>query len=231
LPDASAVSIGSATLYATTVGTENAGTLAVPGAATINLAAGAKIEFAASSGVIWTGALNLTGTFLSGSSLRFGTNSIGLTSTQLSKISAAGFTGFALNSSGYLTATASGFSSWITGTFANGQLPANLRGPNVDFDNDGIPNLVEYAVAGQDPTVANSSVGSFTGNTLSFAKRADASGLIYAIQDSTDLGLADVWAEVPTGPAYTNNATTISYTLTPGTPAKNFVRLKVIQTP
>ena len=100
------------------------------------------------------------------------------------------------------------------------------RGPNDDADNDGIRNLVEYAISGQDPTVPNPSVGTLSGNTLSFTKRVGTSGLTYAIQDSTDLGITDVWAEV-TGGSYVNNATTIFYTFTPGTPARNFLRLQV----
>ena len=52
---------------------------------------------------------------------------------------------------------------WITGspgllfmdhrTFANG--PVTNQGPDDDDDNDGISNLVEYAIDGQDPTVPN----------------------------------------------------------------------------
>ncbi|MGL5017954.1 MAG: beta strand repeat-containing protein, partial [Luteolibacter sp.] len=126
-----------------------------------------------------------------------------------------------------LTVTASGFSAWITNLFENGNVPALQQGPNDDPDNDGISNLVEFAIAGQDPTVPNPTIGSFNGALLSFSKRPDASGLTYAIQDSTDLGLADAWAQV-TGGSYVNNSTTISYTLTPGTPAKNFLRLQVI---
>ena len=222
-----AVSIGNATLNAATF-TDTLGTLDVTASAVINLGAGASLSFAASNAITWTGTLNLTGTFVSGSSLRFGTTSSGLTSTQLGKISAAGFTGFALNSSGYLTATPGGFSAWITGTFTNGQVPVNLRGPNDDFDNDGIRNLVEYAVAGQDPTVGNPSISTLVGNTLSFTKRTGTAGLTYSIQDSTDLGLTDAWAQVPAGPSYINNATTISYIFTPGVAAKNFLRLQVL---
>jgi hypothetical protein len=122
--------------------------------------------------------------------------------------------------------SSSGFSSWITGTFANGTV--TNQGPTADPDNDGISNLVEYAIAGQDPTVSNSTIGSFNGTILSFTKRADAIGLTYAIQDSTDLGITDVWAQVPAGPSYINSATTISYTLTPGSQAKNFLRLQVL---
>jgi autotransporter-associated beta strand protein len=126
-----------------------------------------------------------------------------------------------------------GFSGWIAGTFAGGAtVPSNQQGANDDPDHDGIPNLVEYAIAGQDPTVANATVGTFTANTLGFTKRDGATGLAYAIVESTDLGLTDDWTAVTaTPPVYVNDATTISYTLTPGVPAKNFVRLRVTQTP
>jgi autotransporter-associated beta strand protein len=120
-----------------------------------------------------------------------------------------------------------GYSSWITGTFANGTVPALQQGANADPDNDGISNLLEYAIAGQDPTVPNAAVGTFAANVLSYTKRAGTNGLTYAIQKSTDLGTTDPWIEV-TGGSYVNDATTISYTLTPGTPAKNFLRLKVL---
>jgi autotransporter-associated beta strand protein len=119
-----------------------------------------------------------------------------------------------------------GFASWIAGTFTNGTVPAGQQGENDDPDNDGISNLLEYAIDGQDPTVANSSAGSLSGKTLSYSKRPGTSGLIYAIEDSTDLGINDPWQEVPAGPAYANNETTISYTM-PAGPAKNFIRLKV----
>ena len=123
-----------------------------------------------------------------------------------------------------------GFSSWITGTFANGTV--TNQGPNDDDDNDGIPNLVEYAIASQDPTVPNPTIGGFDGETLSFTKRGDATGLTYAIEESTDLGIGDDWDEVthnPPGNPYINDATTISYTLTPGALAKDFLRLQVTQ--
>lgn len=123
-----------------------------------------------------------------------------------------------------------GFATWITGTFANGQVPAGKEGPDDDADGDGIPNLLEFAIEGQDPTVPNASVGNFDGTTLSFTKRQTpvVTGITYAIEESTDLGVTDVWAEV-SGGTYVNSPTTVSYALTPGTPAKNFVRLKVSQ--
>ena len=86
--------------------------------------------------------------------------------------------------------------------------------------------LLEYAIAGQDPTVANAAAGSLSGTTLSYSKRPGTSGLTYAIEDSTDLGVGDPWQEVPAGPAYVNDGTTISYTM-PAGPARNFIRLRV----
>jgi autotransporter-associated beta strand protein len=120
------------------------------------------------------------------------------------------------------TATPPGFSSWITGTFANGAV--TNQGANDDFDKDGISNLVEYAVAGQDPTVGNPAISTFSAGTLSFTKREGTNGLTYAIQESTDL---TTWIEV-TGGSYVNSASTISFTLTPGTPKKKFLRLQLL---
>jgi autotransporter-associated beta strand protein len=52
--------------------------------------------------------------------------------------------------------TQPGFASWITGTFANGQVPGGQQGPNDDPDNDGIDNLLEFVLNG-DPTISDSS--------------------------------------------------------------------------
>jgi len=225
LPDASEVSIGNATLAAGSF-SETAGRLITTGTATIHLGTGAALSFANSSAIDWTGGtLALTGTFVPGSSLHFGVG--GLTPGQLASITSNGWTAFALDAGGFLTATAeNSFSSWITGTFADGTVPAGKRGPDDDADGDGIRNLLEYALAGEDPTVAKAAVGSFNGSTLSFTKRPGTSGLAYAIQESTDLGTGDPWAEV--GSYDENNATTISHTFTPGIPVRNFLRLQVL---
>ena len=108
LPNASAVSIAAATLDAATFA-DTAGTLDVTAAtSTINLGAGATLAFADSSAIDWTGGtLTLTGTFTSGSSLRFGTTSGGLTATQLGKITTSGSPTFTLNANGYLVDNAS----------------------------------------------------------------------------------------------------------------------------
>ncbi|QTN32025.1 hypothetical protein HZ994_06675 [Akkermansiaceae bacterium] len=121
-----------------------------------------------------------------------------------------------------------GFSSWINQPFAGGAtVPRVKQGPNQDFDKDGISNLLEYAIAGEDPTVSNPTIGTFTASSLSFTKAAGTSGLTYAIQESTDLGETDDWSEV-TGDSYVNDSGTISYAFSPGTPEKNFLRLRVI---
>jgi autotransporter-associated beta strand protein len=85
LPNVTAISIGTGTLDADTR-TDTVGTLAVTGAATINLGTGGKLVFDNSSGTAWTGTLNITGAFVSGISLRFGTTSSGLTRDQLARI-------------------------------------------------------------------------------------------------------------------------------------------------
>ena len=128
------------------------------------------------------------------------------------------------SSEGSVITPSTDFTTWIAGNFANGSVIN--QDPGDDDDNDGIINLLEYAIAGEDPTVPNASVGSFTGTSLSFTKRGDAVGLTYAIEESTDLGATDDWAEV-SGDSYVNDANTISYGFTPGTPAMNYLRLEV----
>ena len=228
LPDASEVSIGNGTLSAPGALAETTGRLGIIGTATIQLGSGATLAFADSSAVDWTGGtLTITGTFVSGSSLKFGTNSSGLTPAQLASISASGYANFALDANGYLTAmSTAGFTYWTTLTYANGALPLNKRGHTDDFDNDGISNLLEFALAGHDPTVPNSTAGTFSGLTVSYTKRPGITGITYIIEDSTDLGQTDLWAEV-TGPTYINNATTMSYTL-PSGPTRMFLRLRVV---
>jgi autotransporter-associated beta strand protein len=102
LPNSSAVSIGAGTLNAATF-TATAGTLAVTGAATINLGSGGTLAFADSSAVAWPGTLNISGTFTA-TSVRFGTSAAALTSTQQDKITVngAGLGDYELNASGYV---------------------------------------------------------------------------------------------------------------------------------
>jgi fibronectin type 3 domain-containing protein len=116
------------------------------------------------------------------------------------------------------------FTSWVDGSFTNGTLSDKTAGG--DDDNDGISNLIEFAIEGEDPTVSNTSVGTFTGLTLSFNKRQTPviSGITYTIEQSTDLGVADAWEAV----AATEDASSISFTLPGGIP-KDFMRLQVTE--
>jgi hypothetical protein len=116
------------------------------------------------------------------------------------------------------------------GTFSTWASTNNVTGgPNGDSDNDGISNLVEYALA-LNPAASDGAPGTFTGGTLSFAKRGEAvtnGDVTYAIQESDDLGVSDPWQNVtPT----TNTTSTITYLLPSGSP-KKFARLVVNSAP
>jgi hypothetical protein len=121
------------------------------------------------------------------------------------------------------TASASGsYSTWATDNNVTG-------GENGDSDNDGIKNIVEYALnlnlAGSD-----GSPGTLVGGLLSFNKRADAvtnGDVSYAIQESDDLGVTDAWSTVtPTS----DTTSIITYQIPSGSP-KKFARLVVTTNP
>jgi autotransporter-associated beta strand protein len=203
LPDATPVSIGNATLNAATF-TDTAGTLDVTSTATIALGTGAALAFADSSAVAWTeGTLAITGTFVPGVSLRFGTASSGLTSTQLGLISVAGFGPFALNPDGFLTVvTASGYDTWKT-QITNG---LNLR--TDDADGDGFTNLQEF-LFGTSPIAGNGSLVSTTvgnGNlVLRWLQRE--SGASYTLQQSSTLAVGSWTAVISPSPALDGDQT------------------------
>ena len=148
---ATPLSIGNATLDAADF-TNAFGTLEVTAAAVINLGSGASLAFANSSAINWpNGTLTITGNFVSGSSLRFGTTSNALSADQLAKISNEGFINFSLNSSGYLVADVKAtFESW---QFANGATGTF----DSDHDSDGVSDGIEYFLGGD---------GGTTGTTL-----------------------------------------------------------------
>lgn len=127
-----------------------------------------------------------------------------------------------ITGNGTLTVTTgpAGYDSWASANGVTG-------GPSGDSDNDGITNLVEYAL-NLNPSASDGAAGTFDGTTLSFTKRALAvsnGDVNYAIEVSTDLGATDPWTTV-SGAGFTDNSTTISYVLPTG-PVKNFARLKV----
>jgi fibronectin-binding autotransporter adhesin len=103
LPTNTTVVIGAGTLDMAGY-TKTVNTLDVTGAGTINLDAGGKLVFADSNAKLWSGGtLRITGTFVSGSSIKFATSG-GLNATQLAKISSPGVSSFTLDGSGYLVA-------------------------------------------------------------------------------------------------------------------------------
>ena len=220
LPNSSPVSIGTGTLDAATF-TDLLGTLDVTAAATVNLGEGAVLEFDDSSAIDWTdGTLAITGTFVSGASIRFGTTASGLTATQLGRVSASGFTEFALDANGFLTATQAGYSAWAA-------INAGGQAANLDFDNDGIPNGVEFFMNAATGFTANPQLG--VGSTITWPNGgnlpASAYGTQFVVQTSPDLA---TWTDVPVGDLTANTdgpAGALTYTLTGAAP--RFVRLKV----
>ncbi|MEY3896190.1 MAG: hypothetical protein RLZZ214_1710, partial [Verrucomicrobiota bacterium] len=117
------------------------------------------------------------------------------------------------------------YGTWAT---ANGIAGEPAAG---DFDNDGLANLVEYAL-GLNPITATPSPGSVDGGILSFNKGAAAvsnGDVTFTIERSDDLGVTDPWTEVN---PLVNDTSKIFYQL-PSVPGQTtvFTRLKIVQTP
>lgn len=241
LPDTTNISIAAATLDANTR-TDTAGILNVTAAAIINLDSGAALAFANSSTVNWAGTLNITGTFVSGSSLRFGTTSTGLTTTQLSKISATGFTDFALDASGFLTASsANTYASWSATN-------ASTTTPSQDQDNDGVSNVLEYVLGGSSLTNDLSKLPSNTtsgANVVYTFQRSQASinaATALSIQVSPTLqawpSSYNVGADTATSSAGVNvtkgvptGFDTVTLSIPRAPDAQKFIRLQVVIVP
>jgi len=213
-------------------GNNGAGTLAVTGTTALNGTLAAEIDGAAADKLAVTGNLIL-----------------GAASALTVNLLPGGFT-----QPNYVIAECSG--GTLSGTFAS--VPAGFKltynstqallaqtgfngwanrkgitsGPNGDDDQDGLANLLEYAL-GLDPKVPNGSPGVIGADgTITFTKGPDAiaaGDLTYVIQESDDLGKNDPWTAVATqGPG--NTDPTISYLLPAGSPEK-FARLLVTKTP
>ena len=231
IPDSSNVSIGTATLDAATFD-DQLGTLDVTAAATINLGTGANLLFADSNLVDWTGGtLNITGTFVSGSSIKFATTG-GLTSTQLALITLNGAPAiFTLDASGFLTAApVAGFAAWQS---AN----STASGIDADHDNDGLSNGIEWFLGGTSDTTGFNPLPGVTDAagtlTVTWTKAATFTGTYgtnFVVETSPNL--ATTWTPVTEGVGadkveITGNS--VKYTFPAGT--TNFARLKVITTP
>ncbi len=239
LPDSTTISIGDATLEAGAGFSNTVGSLEVTGAATIHLAnTSSSLSFANSSSEIWTGTLDLSGSFVSGSSIRFGTNGNGLSATQLSRISINGNSeNLALDANGYLI---NGYEVWKT-TYA----PTTGEDPAADEDGDGVNNAMEYVLGG---SIQNNDSGKLLhittdGGGLSFFFTRDQRSIdgstTVVIETSPDLSQWPITYPVPvsatssipgvsviknTPPGYD----TVTLVLPLSSNPKRFFRLKVI---
>ena len=220
-----AVSIGNATLDAATF-TNSAGTLNLTGTATLHLGPDAVLAFADSSTVNWNaGTLQITGTLVPGVSLRFGTNSAGLTPAQLALISAPGFTSLSLSPTGYLTATVAGpaYAAWQA---AN----ATVGGFAEDHDHDGVSNGVEYFLGGSSNTTGftalpgvSNSAGVLSVTWTMGENYAGGYGTDFVVETSETLD--GNWTPEILGNSVAITGNDVKYTFPAGT--GTFVRLKI----
>ncbi len=232
IPDTSAISIGSAplnaaTLDAATAGTETAFSLDVTDVATITLGSGAELVFTNGGTASWAGSLNITGDFLSGSSLNFGSNS-GLTPAQLGAITLNGdAVPFSLDSSGFLISVGAptGFAAWQA---AN----ATAGGINDDHDNDGVSNGIEYFLESPSLSTGFTQLPSITrvGSTLSitWTKGPGYDGIYntdFVVQTSATL--ADPWITESSGTNVILNGDDVTFTFPEPLGSKKFARIEV----
>jgi hypothetical protein len=177
-----------------------------------------NLSFSKSAAQVWgSGSITIIG--FKENTIRFGEDATGLTIDQLQVIDGGIYS---LTPTGFLTAGNAGneYPAW-----AASQNPPVIGGENGDDDNDGVKNLVEYALAD------GGERGVFSGTTISFTKRGAPYGsdLTYIIETSETL--ADPWLPVVTqGPAELGSPLSYDLAPTPGTP-KKFARLKVVATP
>ncbi|MCH7226532.1 autotransporter-associated beta strand repeat-containing protein [Haloferula sp. A504] len=218
LPDGTEVVIGNAILDAGSV-SEIMGRLDVTDSATIHFGAGSSLAFADSRSIDWAGGtLDLTGAFISGASLRFGIDANGLTAAQLARISATGFSDFALNDSGFLTATElTGYAVWAA-------INAPGGAPGDDFDEDGVSNGIEYVLGGDTDTNDLAKLPSLSriGGDMVFSFLRDQESIdgstLVAIEISPDMTDWSDSRAVPDGASVNNPGVTVVKDLpVPGT--------------
>ncbi|MFN7561015.1 MAG: autotransporter-associated beta strand repeat-containing protein [Prosthecobacter sp.] len=222
---ATPLTIAAATLNADTY-TDTLGTLDLSAAATINLGTGAALSFDDSSAMAWSGTLTITGTFVSGSSLRFGTTSTALTATQLGKISAVGFSSFTLDANGYLIGnTAPTYANWQTTNGVSGTFTA-------DHDDDGVPNGIEFFLGGSSNTTGQTSLPPITDTagalSITWTKSSTYPGTYgthFTVETSDTL--TGTWVTETLGVNVNITDNQVKYTF-PAGDTRKFVRLKVV---
>jgi autotransporter-associated beta strand protein len=184
------------------------GTLKLTGNARIHDASTVRVETGAVLQLDFTGTDTVGALYLGGGKMPDGTYG-SLTSTAANK--SAYFSGNGILQVG-------SYASWAA-------LNGVTGGPNGDSDNDGVRNLVEYALADAGER------GVLGGKTITFTKRGAPYGgdLTYIIEISYTLG-ANSWAPAVThGPAQQDSV--ISYTFNPNSGTREFARLKVVMAP
>jgi len=189
------------------------GTLMLSGSARIDDAATVRIATGAVLHLDFTGTDTVGALFLGGVAMPDGSYG---SSTSTAANKSADFLGNGVLQVG----AAYNYASW-----AANQVPPITGGANGDDDNDGVKNLVEYAL------VDGGERGVLSGSTLTFTKRGAPYGgdLTYIIETSETLE-ANSWSPAVThGPAQLGSD--ISYTFDPNSQSRKFARLKVVQTP
>ncbi|MEY4246269.1 MAG: hypothetical protein RLZZ245_3854, partial [Verrucomicrobiota bacterium] len=172
------------------------GTLMLSGNARLNDSSAVRIDSGAVLHLDFAGTDTVATLFLGGVSKPEGTYG-SLTSTAANK--SADFLGSGILQVG----AANNYASW-----AASQTPPVTGGENGDDDNDGVKNLIEYALTD------GGEHGVLSGNTITFTKRGAPYGgdLTYEIETSTDLGITDDWEPVISN--VTANDTLIRYEFT-----------------
>jgi autotransporter-associated beta strand protein len=249
---------------ATTVTT---GTLALVGgsqASPITVASGASLGFTLGFPTTSTqavdltnGTVKITGTVDNSSDYKLMTADLGFTFTDLNTQLGTPITDYELqlqngNTELWLVYTGGAggtpYDTWAAGTFAN---PFTNTAPGVDFDNDGLSNLLEFVLGG-DPTISQAGIApsvSTSGTDLVVTfKRSDASELAPAVavkvQLSTDLTFSTPAQDIVIGPAsdpgpiapsgasYTvsnsGGLDTIQVTIPQGSDPKKFARVQAV---
>jgi autotransporter-associated beta strand protein len=248
---------------ATTVTT---GTLALVGGSqtsAITVAGGASLGFtlgspttSTSSVDLTNGTVKITGTVDNSSDYKLMTADLGFTFTDLGTQLGTPISGYELqlqngNTELWLVHTGAGgtpYDTWAAGPFAN---PFTNTAPGVDFDNDGLSNLLEFVLGG-DPTISQPGIApsvSTSGTDLVVTfKRSDASELAPAVtvkvELSTDLTFATPAQDIVIGPAsdpgpiapsgasYTvsnsGGLDTIIVTIPQGSDPKKFARVQAV---
>jgi autotransporter-associated beta strand protein len=189
------------------------GTLMLTGNARLNDSSTVRIDSGAILHLDFAGTDTVAALFLGGASKAGGTYG-SLTSTATNK--SADFLGDGILQVG----TTNNYASW-----AAAQAPPVTGGENGDDDNDGVKNLVEYALT------AGGERGVLSGNTITFTKRGAPYGsdLTYIIETSETLETNSWSPAVTHGPAEPGSE--ISHTFDPNSRVKEFARLKVVKSP